>query len=383
MQAARGIEEYGELVASVKQQLTTIHSLVEPDVTAEKISTLESEMNADGFWSDQDHAAKVSAEHTRAKRKLDGFRSLEQEVEDAATFLDMAKESDGADQVELLNDLEAVIVDLGGKLARLQEESLFTGEYDGGPCIVAIAAGEGGTDAQDWTEMLQRMYLRFCERRGFKVEFNHESQGEEAGLKSTSFTVRGDNAYGIMNAEAGVHRLVRLSPFSNGKRQTSFAQVEVYPLIEGDVEVDIDDKDLRVDTYRASGAGGQHVNKTDSAIRITHIPTGVVVQCQNERSQMQNRETAMKMLTGKLLELERQKREATVNAEKGDAQNIGFGSQIRSYVMQPYQMVKDLRTRYESGNVQNVLDGELDEFIRAYLLHRAHGGSSSREIVSG
>jgi peptide chain release factor 2 len=299
---------------------------------------------------------------------------------DASDLLDMVRESQLDDeQAELLEMLGTAIVSLEAKLGQLQEEALFSGEYDSGPAIVSLQAGEGGVDAQDWAEMLVRMYLRFAERRGLKVEFTSENAGEEAGIRSASFIVRGENAYGVMNAESGVHRLVRLSPFdSANRRQTSFAQVEVTPLFEDDVEVEIDEKELRIDTYRASGAGGQHVNKTESAVRITHIPTNTVVQCQNERSQHQNREVAMRMLQGKLYELERQKREATVNAEKGDAQNVGFGSQIRSYVMQPYQMVKDLRTRHETGNVSAVLDGDLDEFIRAYLLHKAQGGSAFR-----
>lgn len=373
-QVTHSMEEFVEMFSELRKQFGTIESLVDPEGAQRLIERLEVEMNADGFWNDQKRAAKISAEHTRSKRKIDNLNTLRTEVEDVETMLEMAKEFDGTDSAEMLVDLENAIGPLGEKLALLQEESLFSGDYDAGAAIVSIHSGEGGVDAQDWAQMLQRMYLRFCERRGFKVKFIAETQGEEAGIKSCSFTVDGENAYGVMNAESGVHRLVRLSPFDSAhRRHTSFAQVEVYPSFDDDVDVEIDDKDLRIDTYRASGAGGQHVNKTDSAVRITHVPTNTVVQCQNERSQTQNRETAMKMLKGRLFELERQKREATIAAEKGEAQNVGFGSQIRSYVLQPYRMVKDLRTRHETGNVDAVLDGALDEFIRAFLLKKAQG----------
>jgi peptide chain release factor 2 len=235
-----------------------------------------------------------------------------------------------------------------------------------------VSAGAGGTDAQDWAEMLLRQEMRWAERRGFKVEMLEASPGEEAGLKSAAFIVRGDNAYGLFSAEKGVHRLVRISPFdASARRHTAFAQVEVSPLVEAAVEVDIDEADLQVDTYRASGAGGQHVNKTDSAVRITHRPTGIVVQCQNERSQSSNRATAMNMLKSKLLELEEQKRREEIAKEKGEAQDVAWGSQIRSYVLHPYTMAKDHRTNHEVGNVQGVLDGDLDDFVRAELLRRA------------
>ena len=239
---------------------------------------------------------------------------------------------------------------------------------------MTIHAGEGGTDAQDWAEMLLRMYLRWAERRGFKAELIEASPGEEAGLKSATFTVRGENAYGILKAERGVHRLVRLSPFDSAhRRQTSFAEVVVAPLLADDAEIDVDEDDLRIDTYRASGAGGQHVNKTDSAVRITHLPTGIVVQCQNERSQSSNKQTALRILRSRLAELREEEREAELAKERGEAQNIGFGSQIRSYVLHPYQLVKDHRTEHEAGNAQGVLDGDLDGFVHSYLLARAAG----------
>jgi peptide chain release factor 2 len=263
---------------------------------------------------------------------------------------------------------------LRAELARLEEDALFNGEYDAGDAVVSINAGAGGTDSQDWAEILLRMYLRWAERRGFQVELLEASPGEEAGLKSATFTARGENAYGVFKAERGVHRLVRLSPFDSAhRRHTSFAQVVAAPLLPEDAASDIDESDLRIDTYRASGAGGQHVNKTDSAVRITHIPSGIVVQCQNERSQTSNKQTAMRILRSRLAELEQEQREAEIAKERGAVQEADFGSQIRSYVLHPYQLVKDHRTDVEIGNTQGVLDGDLDEFVHAYLLARAAG----------
>ena len=260
------------------------------------------------------------------------------------------------------------------ELERLQEDALFTGEYDAGDAVVSIHAGTGGTDAQDWAEMLLRMYLRWAASRGFSAELVEASPGEEAGLKSATFTVKGENAYGVLKAERGVHRLVRLSPFDSAhRRHTAFAQVVVAPLLADEAEVEIDEADLRIDTYRASGAGGQHVNKTDSAVRITHLPTGIVVQCQNERSQTSNKQTALRILKSRLIELQEEEREAELAKERGAAQDIGFGSQIRSYVLHPYQLVKDHRTDFEVGNTQGVLDGKLDGFVHAYLLAKAAG----------
>ncbi len=254
----------------------------------------------------------------------------------------------------------------------LEEAALFTGDYDAGAAVVTVQAGQGGTDAQDWAEMVLRMYLRWAERRGFKTQLLEASAGEEAGIKSVSFLIEGENAYGTMTCERGVHRLVRLSPFDSAhRRQTAFAGVIVAPWIDDDVAVDIDEGDLRIDTYRASGAGGQHVNKTDSAVRITHLPSGIVVQCQNERSQTQNKETAMRQLKARLLEREIERREQELSRERGEAQDIAMGSQIRSYVLHPYTMVNDHRTELKVGNAQGVLDGDLDPFVRAYLLHRA------------
>ncbi|MEA2243379.1 MAG: peptide chain release factor 2 [Solirubrobacteraceae bacterium] len=324
-------------------------------------------MSAPGFWDDQEAAAKVSAEHARAGRRLEEFRALETEVEDLASLAEMAEEDE-----EIAGELEGQLAPVEQRLAALEEQRLFSGRYDAGDALVTVNAGAGGTDAQDWAEMVLRMEMRWAEKRGFKVELLEASAGEEAGIKSATFRVSGDNAYGLYGAEKGVHRLVRLSPFdSANRRQTSFAGVEVAPVIEDAGEVEIDADDLQVDTYRASGAGGQHVNKTDSAVRITHRPSGIVVQCQNERSQTQNRETAMKMLRSKLVELEERKRMEELAREKGDTQDVNFGSQIRSYVLHPYTMVKDHRTDHEVGDANRVLEGDLDGFVRAYLLRSA------------
>jgi peptide chain release factor 2 len=324
-------------------------------------------MSAAGFWDDQEQAAKVSAEHSRAARRLEEFRALEADVEDLASLAEMAEDDD-----EIAGELEGQLAPVEARLAALEEQRLFSGRYDAGDALVTVNAGAGGTDAQDWAEMVLRMEMRWAERRGFKVELLEASAGEEAGIKSATFRVSGDNAYGLYGAEKGVHRLVRLSPFdSANRRQTSFAGVEVAPVIEDAGVVEIDPDDLQVDTYRASGAGGQHVNKTDSAVRITHRPSGIVVQCQNERSQTQNRETAMKMLRSKLVELEERKRMEELAREKGDAQDVNFGSQIRSYVLHPYTMVKDHRTDHEVGDANRVLEGDLDGFVRAYLLRSA------------
>jgi peptide chain release factor 2 len=324
-------------------------------------------MSAPGFWDDQETAAKVSAEHARAGRRLEEFRTLQVEVQDLESLAEMAEDDD-----EIAGEIEEQLAPVEQRLAALEEQRLFSGRYDAGDALVTVNAGAGGTDAQDWAEMVLRMEMRWAEKRGFKVELLEASPGEEAGIKSATFRVSGDNAYGLYGAEKGVHRLVRLSPFdSANRRQTSFAGVEVAPVIEDAGEVAIDPDDLQVDTYRASGAGGQHVNKTDSAVRITHRPSGIVVQCQNERSQTQNRETAMKMLRSKLVELEERKRMEELAREKGETQDVNFGSQIRSYVLHPYTMVKDHRTDHEVGDANRVLEGDLDGFVRAYLLRSA------------
>jgi peptide chain release factor 2 len=326
-------------------------------------------MQAPGFWGDQERAARVSAEHARLSRRLEAYRSIERDLDDLDALEEMAAEDD-AIAAELDEQRRAI----AARLAELEEARLFSGEYDAGDAVVTVNAGAGGTDSQDWAEMLLRMLMRWAEKRGFKVELKEASPGEEAGIKSATFIARGENAYGLFSAEKGVHRLVRISPFDAARRRhTAFAGVEVAPLVEDDVRVEIDPEDLQVDTYRASGAGGQHVNKTDSAVRITHKPTGVVVQVQNERSQSANKATAMAILKARLLEREERRRREELAREKGEAQDVGWGSQIRSYVLHPYQMVKDHRTNVEVGNVQAVLDGDLDDFVRAELLRRAGG----------
>jgi peptide chain release factor 2 len=327
-------------------------------------------MGAPGFWEEQEQAARVSAEHARTSRKLSGFRELERDVEDLEPLAEMAEEDP-----DMAAELEEQVQSVQARLDALEEERLFAGRYDSGNAFVTINAGAGGTDAQDWAEMVLRMEMRWAEKRGFQVELLEVSPGEEAGIKSATFVVKGENAYGLYGSEKGVHRLVRLSPFDAAhRRQTSFAGVEVSPVVDAIDEVDIDDDDLQIDTYRASGAGGQHVNKTDSAVRITHKPTGIVVQCQNERSQSSNKAEAMTMLRSKLLELEERKRREEIAREKGEAQDVNFGSQIRSYVLHPYTMVKDHRTDFEMGDANRVLDGDLDGFVRAYLLKAAKSG---------
>jgi peptide chain release factor 2 len=328
-------------------------------------------MSRPGFWDDQQRAAAVSTQHRSANRKLESFRTLEAEVEDLDGLAELAAE-DGS----MMPELELQLADAERRMETLEEERLFQGRYDSGDAAVSIHSGAGGTDSQDWAEMLLRMYLRWAQKRGFEVEMAEASEGEEAGIKSATFLVRGENAYGLFSAEKGVHRLVRLSPFDAAhRRHTSFALVEVSPLVEDGVDVDIDDSDLRIETYRASGAGGQHVNKTDSAVRITHIPTKTVVQCQNERSQSSNKQTAMKLLRSKLVELEERRRREELAREKGAAQDVAWGSQIRSYVLHPYTMVKDHRTGYEMGDAQRVLDGDLDGFVHEYLVQSASNGA--------
>jgi peptide chain release factor 2 len=329
-------------------------------------------MGEPGFWEDQERAAQVGAEHARASKRLALYRELERDVEDLEPLAELAEED-----AEIASELEDQIRAVQERLEELEEQRLFSGRYDSGDALVTVNAGAGGTDAQDWAEMVLRMEMRWAEKRGFQAELLEVSPGEEAGIKSATFLVKGENAYGLYGSEKGVHRLVRLSPFDAAhRRQTSFAGVEVSPVVDAIDEVEIDDDDLQIDTYRASGAGGQHVNKTDSAVRITHRPTGIVVQCQNERSQSSNKAEAMTMLRSKLLELEERKRREEIAREKGEAQDVNFGSQIRSYVLHPYSMVKDHRTNHEVGDVARVLDGDLDGFARAYLHRAARDGSA-------
>ncbi|MCE3266112.1 MAG: peptide chain release factor 2 [Solirubrobacterales bacterium] len=336
-------------------------------------------MQRPGFWDDQSKAAEVSARHARVQKRLQGFESLHSDVGDLDELAELA-----ADDEEMAGELGSQVASIERRLSDLEEERLFSGAYDSGDAVVTVNSGAGGTDSQDWAEILLRMYLRWAERRGFKVEMKEASEGEEAGLKSATFIARGDNAYGLFAAERGVHRLIRISPFdSSARRHTSFAQVDVAPLVEADVEVEIDDGDLRVDTYRASGAGGQHVNKTDSAVRITHLPTGIVVQCQNERSQAQNKAVAMQLLKARLLEREERLRREELAKERGEVKSAEWGSQIRSYFLHPDQRVKDHRTGFEMGDAQRVLDGDLDGFIREYLNQAAVGTAAAATTGRG
>ncbi|MGN6276182.1 MAG: peptide chain release factor 2 [Solirubrobacterales bacterium] len=350
-------------LAAVREQLSLLADYLDPAGLEKEAAALEEEMGRPGFWDDQEAAARTSAAHARAQKRLEMFRGLEGDVADLGDLAEMAAEDE-----EMAAELDSQLRSVENRLAELEEARLFSGTYDAGDAVVSVHAGAGGTDSQDWAEILLRMYLRWAERRGFEVEMVEASAGEEAGLKSATFIARGENAYGLFAAERGVHRLVRISPFdSSARRHTSFAQVEVGPVVDESVDVEIDEGDLRIDTYRASGAGGQHVNKTDSAVRITHLPTGVVVQCQNERSQMQNRAVAMQLLRSRLIELEERKRSEELAKQRGEVKDVAWGSQIRSYVMHPYTMVKDHRTEHEVGDVQRVLDGDLDDFIRDYL----------------
>ncbi len=357
-------------IAAIHAALDTLREGIDPDALLARSAELEAQMGEPGFWDDSDGAAKVSAEHSRVTRKAEAFNAVVADAEDLEALAEMANEDK-----ELAGELTDQLADIEGRIAAMEEERLFSGKYDSGDAIVTINSGAGGTDAQDWAEMLLRMEMKWAQSRGFKVELLEASPGDEAGIKSAAFRAEGENAYGLFGAEKGVHRLVRISPFdSQARRQTAFAEVQVAPVIEDVGEVEIDMDDVKVDTYRASGAGGQHVNKTDSAVRLTHQPTGVVVQCQNERSQTANKEAALKVLRGKLVELRERERMDEIAKEKGEVQDVGWGSQIRSYVLAPYTMVKDHRTNVEVGDPTRVLDGDLDGFVRAELLRRTGAG---------
>lgn len=331
-----------------------------------ELEKLESQISAPEFWNDSERAQKIVQQRSRIEKALSQQENFETAVSDAEVLLEFA-ETDASS----LNELQSLIARLETETAEAETQSLLSGETDANNAICSIQSGAGGTDAQDWAQMLLRMYLRWAERKGFKVEVIDEQSGSEAGIKSATFRVEGEYAYGLLAAEAGVHRLVRISPFnSGGSRETSFASMFVSPEIDENIEIDIQDKDLRVDTYRSSGAGGQHVNVTDSAVRITHLPTNIVVTCQNQRSQIQNRAVAMQVLRSKLYELELAKRLADSADLEATKQDISFGSQIRNYVLHPYQLVKDTRTKFERSDVETVLDGDIDEFIKEFLLFR-------------
>jgi peptide chain release factor 2 len=329
------------------------------------IDELDKKMAEPGFWDDPDKTKGIIQESKQKKQSVNSFEKVASRVNDALLMADMAMEEEDADTLEEVHgDLDAI----ASAVKMFELSTLLTGEYDSGNALLSVHAGAGGTEAQDWAEMLLRMYLRWAERKEFKTEILDISAGDEAGIKSVVLTVEGLNAFGFLRAEKGIHRLVRISPFdANSRRHTSFASLDVIPEIEDNADLDINPDDIKIDTYRASGAGGQHVNKTDSAVRLTHIPTGLVVQCQNERSQFKNKAGAMKILRARLFELRRKEQEEKVSQLQGELKDIAWGSQIRSYVFHPYTMVKDLRSREETGNVQAVMDGDIDDFIWAFL----------------
>jgi len=356
----------------LEERLDAASKYLRVDELRVELQRLEELVGAPDLWNDLENARKITTAYTRVKADIDLLDSLSQQIEDARQLFEIANDEGDETLLEMRDGLHAQTDQVGKALDELELRSLFSGEFDERDAIAEIHAGAGGTDAQDWAEVMLRMYLRWAERRGLNVEIDEVSQGGEAGILSATFVVRGPHAYGLLSAERGVHRLVRMSPFdSQHRRQTSFASFEVTPFLD-DLEdiVDIDEKDLRIDTYRSSGAGGQHINVTDSAVRITHLPTGIVVSCQNERSQLQNKAKAMQVLAAKLAERQRLERRAELTALAGPQSDVAWGNQIRSYVMAPYQLVKDLRTEHETGNVDAVLDGDLDDFMSAYLRWR-------------
>jgi len=370
------MQDFSPSLNDLSRRLAEAHEYLRVAELEARRPQLETELARPDLWDDAEAAQKVQREFSSLSDDLTTYGSLADQLDDVATLAELAREEGDESQEPEIADQ---IASLEARFAELELRALFTGEYDERDAIMEFNSGAGGVDAQDWCEMLMRMFLRWAERKGFEVEIDAASPGTEAGISSATFIVKGRYAYGWLRSEHGVHRLVRISPFdNNARRQTSFASIKITPFIEdvGD-EVEVDEKDLRIDVYRSSGAGGQHVNVTDSAVRITHLPTGIVVSCQNERSQHQNKDRAMQVLKAKLLEVERQKHQAKLAEITGDQLDANFGSQIRSYVLQPYQQVKDLRSNHEVGNVDGVLDGDLDALMEAYL--RWERASAERE----
>ncbi|MDQ4132388.1 MAG: peptide chain release factor 2 [Actinomycetota bacterium] len=364
------MRDFSDELALLRQRLSSLEQVLDLGGKRERLSKLEAQASDPNLWDDADAARAVTTEMSQVKDDVDVLTSLSSQLSDAETLFQLAREeSDDSFEAEL----EGAVSSLQRRVDELELRSLFSGEHDERDAVCEVHSGAGGTDSQDWAERLLRMMLRWAERRGFEVELDEVSPGTEAGITSATFIVRGRYAYGLLTSEKGVHRLVRISPFdANKRRHTAFASFDAVPFLEeaGD-EVEIDEKDLRIDTYRSSGAGGQHVNVTDSAVRITHIPTGIVVSCQNQRSQHQNKARALQILAAKLADRAREERRREMEALSGEQREVAWGSQIRSYILHPYQLVKDLRTDYETGNVNAVLDGDLDPFMESFLRWRA------------
>jgi peptide chain release factor 2 len=369
------MRDFTEPLADLRRRVDDARAYLQVDAARARLAELEKEASRADLWNDQEQARKVTTELARVRDDLELIDGLEERASELETLFDLGRE-EGDDSVE--GEIEGGVEALAADLDRLELRALFSGEHDERDAICEIHSGAGGTDAQDWAEMLLRMYLRWAERRGFETELDEAQGGTEAGITSATFIVKGRYAYGMLRGEKGVHRLIRISPFdANARRQTAFASFDAVPALEHAEEPEIDPNDLRIDTYRSSGAGGQHVNVTDSAVRITHLPTGIVVSCQNERSQIQNRAKAMQILAARLAERQRLERQQEIEALSGEKRDVAFGNQIRTYTLAPYQLVKDERTRYETGNVQSVIDGELDPFIEAFLQwHRQQNGAS-------
>ena len=371
------LDQFKFTLNQYKEPMEELKASLELDRKKARIEELEAKMEEPDFWSDPEKAQDITIELKGMKDTVEAFAGLESTMDDAYTMIEMGYEENDA---SLIPEIEEMIREFRETFEQMRIKTLLSGEYDSNNAIVTLHAGAGGTESCDWAGMLYRMYTKWAESHGYKTEVLDYLDGEEAGIKSITFEVKGENAYGYLKSEKGVHRLVRISPFNAaGKRQTSFASCDVMPDIEEDLSVEIADEDIRIDTYRSSGAGGQHINKTDSAIRITHIPTGVVVQCQNERSQHKNKEKAMQMLKAKLYLIKEQENREKLSDIRGEVSDNGWGNQIRSYVLQPYTMVKDHRTGEESGNVQSVLDGNLDQFMNAYLRYINSAGQQTEQ----
>jgi len=368
------VRDFSEDLADVARRVADARGYLRIDEARKRLAELEEQASAPDLWNDTEHARKVTSELARVRTDVELYDVLESRLSDVHTLFDLAREEED-DSVE--HEIADGVARLRADLEKLELRALFSDEHDERDAICEVHSGAGGTDAQDWTQMLLRMFTRWAQTRGFDVELDEIQEGQEAGITSATFIVKGRYAYGLLQGERGVHRLIRISPFdANARRQTAFASLDCVPALEQAEEPEIDPNDLRIDTYRSSGAGGQHVNVTDSAVRITHVPTGIVVSCQNERSQLQNRAKAMQILAARLAQRQREEHRKEMEALSGEKRDVAFGSQIRTYTLAPYQLVKDERTRYETGNVQAVLDGDLDAFIEAYLHWRRQGETS-------